>query len=424
MNYKNKANITLLCVVIVFILTSILKYFYGNGFLIDLLFAVVEASLVGGAADWFAITALFRKPLFISFHTAIIPRNKIKIVDGITSAVEKQLLTKEIINEKISELDLSKMAINLIEGNKAKILEYIEVEVNKYVVEKGKEKLLNLSEKIKNEYLKKKSLTDLLNILSRQVYNSNYDEKIVDVIIDETIKLCKDEKLKVVIYKVLLDLKEEKLDNFISKLSFGFLEKTDSVNLENAAENFCNQLIKQLHNMKNKGNKYREKIKKELFETFVKIEYNRENIENTKIKFIDALHIDNIIESITDKKNYGGKETSILAVNIRNEIEGYFDKLIKNEEFNSHIDNVLKYALVKFTERKHNVIGSIVRETLNEYDDEKLNKFIENKFGEDLQWIRINGSVVGGIIGGAMFLFLRIFYDPFIVPVIRKLVLK
>jgi uncharacterized membrane-anchored protein YjiN (DUF445 family) len=423
MNYKNKANITLICMFVAFILTAILKYFYGHGFLIDFLFAVVEASLVGGTADWFAITALFKKPLFISFHTAIIPRNRVKIIDGITSAVEEQLLSKDIISEKISELNLSRGAVNLIEKNKVNILDYIEQEINKYIIEKGKEKLLNLSKKLKNDYIKKRSLTDVINVLTKNIYNSNNDEKIIDFIIDEVIEECKNEKLKLFIYKILMDLKKEKLDNFLAKISFGFLEKTDSVNLEDASENFCNQLIKELYNMKHKENKYREKIKKELFQMFLKIEYNRENIEDEKIKFIDTLDISSLIDDITNKKNYDGRETSILASYIRKQIDVYLDKLVRNEEFNSHMDKTLKYALVKFMNRNHNFIGSIVKQTLDQYDDKKLNEFIEDKFGEDLQWIRINGSVVGGIIGAGMFLFLRLLYDPFVVPVIRKLVL-
>ncbi len=418
MNYKNKANITLLCVFIAFIVISILKYIYGNSIVMSFLFMVAEASLAGGVADWFAITAIFRRPLGISFHTAIIPRNRVKIIDGITSAVENQLLTKEIIEEKISELDLSSMALHIMEDNKLTILNYLEKTLNEYFNGSGKDKLLKFSEEIKNEQLKKQSLTNLLNLFSKRVYSSGYEEKIVDNIIDETIKMCRDEKFKLLIYKVLMDLKEEKCDNFLSKLSFNFLEKTDGVNLKNAAVNFHHGIIEELCNMKSPNNSFRQILKKEIFKMFLGIEYNREKIEDAKEKLVDSIDINNMLNQITEVSD----ESSPLTKFIVKKIQVYFEKISKNDKFKLHLDKVMKFALIKFTERNHSFIGSLVSETLNDYDDKKLNGFIEDKFGEDLQWIRINGSVVGGIIGGILFIFLKLCFDPFVVPFIRRLI--
>lgn len=419
MNYKNKANITLLCVFIAFILISILKYTYGNTIIISFLFMVLEASMVGGAADWFAITAIFKKPLFISFHTAIIPRNRDKIIDGITSAVENQLLTKELIEEKISELDLSKVAIGIFDQNKLAVLKYIEKYLNEYFTGSGKEKLLRLSERIKKRLLETQSLTDVLNLLSKEMYSSDHEEKIIDEFIDETIKICRGPKLQMLIYKVLTDLKEDKCDNFLSRLSFDFLAKTDSVNLQNASVNFHDQLIQELYNMKSKDNSFRQIVKKQLFEMLLGIEPCREKIENVKEKFVDSIDINIMIDQITEISG----ESSLLVKFITKKLQNCFDEIAKDDGFKLYLDKVIKYALIKFTERNHRFIGSLVSGTLNDYDDKKLNGFIEDKFGEDLQWIRINGSVVGGIIGGFLYTFLKLLYDPYIVPLIRKLVL-
>lgn len=419
MNYKNKANITLLCVFITFIVISILKYIYGNLIAINFLFMVSEASLVGGAADWFAITAIFRKPLGISFHTAIIPRNREKIIDGITSAVENQLLTKEIIEEKISQMELSSTVLHIFQENRQVIINFLEKSLNEYFSGNGKEKLLKLTEKIKSEQLNKISFTNLLNIFSKKIYSSGYDEKIVDSIIDEVIKMCGNKKFESLIYKVLMDIKEEKCDNFFSRLSFDFLEKTDSVNLQNAAVNFHKGVIEELGNMKNRENNFRQIIKKEIFKMFLGIEYSRDKIESAKLKFMNSVDTKNIVEQITEVRD----GASLLSKFIVNKSQMYFDEILSDDGFKLHLDKVIKYALIKFTERNHSFVGSLVSETLNDYDDKKLNGFIEDKFGEDLQWIRINGSVVGGIIGGVLFIFLKLCFDPFVVPFIRNMVL-
>ena len=54
-----------------------------------------ESGLVGGLADWFAVTALFRHPLGIPIpHTALLPKNRTRITQAIKSMVEKDWLTK------------------------------------------------------------------------------------------------------------------------------------------------------------------------------------------------------------------------------------------------------------------------------------------------------------------------------------------
>src|SRR5690606_27877092 len=61
-----------------------------EGFWLGLARAGAEAALVGGLADWFAVTALFRRPLGLPIpHTALVPRNKDRIGEGLGSFVER-----------------------------------------------------------------------------------------------------------------------------------------------------------------------------------------------------------------------------------------------------------------------------------------------------------------------------------------------
>src|SRR5882724_10318816 len=64
-----------------------------------------EAGVVGGLADWFAVTALFRHPLGLPFpHTAIIPSNRKKLVQGIRSTVENQWLSPQVIAKRLESV--------------------------------------------------------------------------------------------------------------------------------------------------------------------------------------------------------------------------------------------------------------------------------------------------------------------------------
>jgi uncharacterized membrane-anchored protein YjiN (DUF445 family) len=66
--------------------------------------AAAEASMVGGLADWFAVTALFRHPLRLPIpHTAIIPNKKDQIGEGLAGFVQQYFLTTEIISERVAD---------------------------------------------------------------------------------------------------------------------------------------------------------------------------------------------------------------------------------------------------------------------------------------------------------------------------------
>ncbi|HKY95614.1 MAG TPA: DUF445 domain-containing protein, partial [Kiloniellales bacterium] len=74
----------------------------------ELLRAGAEAAMVGGLADWFAVTALFRRPLGLPIpHTAVIPANKDRIGAGLGRFVERHFLEPEVVGRKLRSLNLA-----------------------------------------------------------------------------------------------------------------------------------------------------------------------------------------------------------------------------------------------------------------------------------------------------------------------------
>jgi uncharacterized membrane-anchored protein YjiN (DUF445 family) len=75
-----------------------------------------ESGLVGGLADWFAVTALFRHPLGIPIpHTALLPKNRNRITATIISMLENDWLTKESIREKIAAIHFTEKLLSLFD---------------------------------------------------------------------------------------------------------------------------------------------------------------------------------------------------------------------------------------------------------------------------------------------------------------------
>jgi len=79
-----------------------LRFFPNPGFFTRLLNAAAEASIVGGLADWFAITALFRRPLGLPIpHTALVPSRKDEIGRSLGNFVRDQFLDPELLTERL-----------------------------------------------------------------------------------------------------------------------------------------------------------------------------------------------------------------------------------------------------------------------------------------------------------------------------------
>lgn len=80
------------------------------GFWILLVRATAEAAVVGALADWFAVTALFRQPLGLPIpHTAIVPKNKDRIGEGLAAFIEHNFLSPEIVRAKLRAIDPARL---------------------------------------------------------------------------------------------------------------------------------------------------------------------------------------------------------------------------------------------------------------------------------------------------------------------------
>ncbi|MGE0861190.1 MAG: DUF445 family protein, partial [Gammaproteobacteria bacterium] len=94
--------------------------------------ALCEAAMIGGLADWFAVTALFRHPLGVPLaHTAIIPANKDRIAEALGRFVEFNFLSSEVMTERLAKVDFARLAAGWMADPErshpavAKVLEFL-----------------------------------------------------------------------------------------------------------------------------------------------------------------------------------------------------------------------------------------------------------------------------------------------------------
>lgn len=89
------------------------------------LYWITESAVIGAVADWFAIEALFRKPLGISFHTALIPRQKKVLEDKVVQLVRAYLVDSDQLTEKVKHIDFYAYGKRYIEDSKEALIQVI-----------------------------------------------------------------------------------------------------------------------------------------------------------------------------------------------------------------------------------------------------------------------------------------------------------
>jgi len=108
---------------------------------------------------------------------------------------------------------------------------------------------------------------------------------------------------------------------------------------------------------------------------------------------------------------------------LEREFMNYLEYCSEHPEIKQWLDDQIRRCVEIVLENEHALIGVAVKEVLSGFDKKKFNEFLESKVGEDLAWIRINGTIVGAVIGLIVFGFVEMLYAPYIVPVIREIFL-
>ena len=434
MNYHRKANITLAAVFIVFLGAAVLKYFNSGNFGIELLFFVSEAALVGGIADWFAVTAIFKKPLGWGYHTALIPRNREKVIEAVASIVQTELLNMTLIRKKIEGISFVEGLLLSVEkaGGSGYLTETIQAYLRRYA---EKQEPAQLAEKLAvfiRNTAKTWNLAPSVQGISGWALNHGYIDLGLDRLAEALWDKASDGETRKTILYYLEGIKEEKVSNggSIFRTMMGFVEMSDGLNLDEAADALQVELLLTLRKFRDPQDPLRINLKDILLTRVGELEFDTRfstRIEQWKDDVLGDVLLNGFLESVLGEvlkvasSPSTPTEPNALYRTLHPYVEKYWMSVQHNSELRARINLFLADTLCRVIQNEHDLIGGMVRETLAAYTDQDLNQFVEEKAGNDLQWIRINGSMIGGVVGLFLFLFLNYVYEPHITPLILNL---
>lgn len=376
----------------------IISFPFHKNFIGGLIYSASCAAMIGGLADWWGINKLLSKT---------ITNNKQKIYDSLAYMVSDELLTKENIKLLLSKYDTSKLVIELIKKNdefdamKLVLEEIIKEDISNANTEELKEITLAIIIK----YLKAFDLHSLIIKICEKILNTEYEEKLINFILHELQMFIKSDNFRKIFIRCIEDIQNSYEDGSrIKKI-------IDKDIIKDIKLNGQSQIIKLLKDMENKEDKNKIALEEFIEINFYKIKVNKKFeliTEELKIQIIESnsfkKYTNNLFEDVNEKMFSKGGLFDFLSIIIKNKFNELIFDINNNEETQKKLDTILKKNINRLIDEVHKNIGMMIKENLNKYTDSVLIDLIKSKVGDDLQLIRINGSLIGGIVGIIIFI--------------------
>ncbi|ASZ65487.1 DUF445 domain-containing protein [Bacillus cereus group sp. MYBK163-2] len=366
-----------------------------------------EAGLVGGLADWFAVTALFRHPMGIPIpHTALLPKNRKRVTKGLIHTLENEWLTKESITNKVKEMQLAQMVLQIAEREMQSdaVKKGIVTIAEKAIVTIDTEKLAVIIEKELKTYLHTINTSNILQVLVDQLVVQEYDEKTLDYILVKVKDWTAQDEARYQLGSLGMKAMENiKVDGFLQFTLKSFMNIVDEDKIGGILQKF---IISNINSLQDADNSTRQLILAKIRQEIINVKENEallQELENWKEKWIANWNATDKIKEMLEQV----QQRAVAFVNNEEFADKYvipflqkqMNKIKEDEQTVQKIEDWLQKQVVSLVEKNHSKIGKLVQENLDKLDDKTLIEMIENNVGKDLQWIRVNGAVCGFMIG-------------------------
>jgi uncharacterized membrane-anchored protein YjiN (DUF445 family) len=366
--------------------------------------AFAEAAMVGALADWFAVTALFKRPLGLPIpHTAIIKTNKDRIGASLGNFVEKNFLTPEVIATRLGTIDMPQKAAEwLTEGENAKRLaERITGFVPDVLNAVGGENVQKLIEDNITARLKTIDIAPLTGNLLATLTAENRHQGLLD----EALKIG--EKLlhtnKDFIRQKIHEESPWYVPSFVDDKIYEKIISRAEETLRAMNADPHHELRRQFHramqdfiqNLRTSP-EYRakaESLRDELLGHPVVRQYFSSLWSDVKAMIIDDVE----------------QPDSAIRRQLERSIVTFGEKMLNDNELRNRLNTWIQTLVQTIIAARRNEIASLIADTVKNWDGDTMSERIELYVGKDLQYIRINGTVVGGLVGLCIYAISQLF---------------
>ena len=388
---KRLASGLFLLVTIIYIVASVFSNLHA---VIPYVQATSEAAMVGALADWFAVTALFRYPMGLKIpHTAIIPNRKNSIADQFGVFVQQNFLSDEVITGKIRSMDLSRRVAEWIiePKNSSAVAEQITDGIAGVVkVMNDKDIQAMIERKLENK-IRETSFSPLIGDVLTFLTSGKRQQAAFDAGVKIALGVLEDSD----------DQLREKIQqetpwwfpNSLDKAVYRKIMKSTSKALYEMQVDIFHPMRVRLVQMSNEfmeDLKYSDDIKEK------EISIKEDLLQQVAVRdFTRSLWTD-IKQALLEQSESPDAE---LKKAIQDAVEKFGRSILADdrlaEKINGWAEDSARYLLDNYGHE----VANLISQTIESWDPQSTSERIEIQIGKDLQFIRINGTVVGGLAG-------------------------
>ena len=367
------------------------------GWPVQLVRAGAEAGIVGGLADWFAITVLFRHPLGIPIpHTAILPRSKDRIGRSLGAFVERYFLIPEVILPKVRQLDLTnKVAAWLERPQTAPVVaDWIITIAKRLLATSDGAQITQLIQHTVGQRLRSVDLAPVLGRIVKVLMTSDESDVILEKVVDAA--------------ESWIVANKAKINEMVEQRTAWWMPRMIDRRIATAVVDAALDILQKLRRPDSELRLQLRDAVSKMADEFITSDEQRTKLRRIKDLILDDAEVRAWVASSWQGLSQGiinglSDPDSTTRATLQSAVLAVARSLREDTFIRARIDATVEYLVTELVQWRGE-IGSMISDVVRSWDARTVSDRLEMVLGSDLQYIRINGTIVGGLVGCAIYL--------------------
>jgi len=363
------------------------------------LLGMALAGLAGGIADWYAVTALFRHPLGLKWlpHTSIISANRERIINAIATLVETELLSLEYVTRQLDKLPWDRWITEGLTSDWPRpVAAWIGRHGRDWLADVAPAEWGSLVKNWTERQAASLSLSDGLVTLIRWLVASGHDRDLFQFLAQHVRVTLDSVEFTDEMESRLKLVLEQYTKTTTQKFFLGLLESLGTVDYRDLSLSLKHGLLEWLE-----SDKALDQFELLLVRMMMALRDNptvRERVEAFKMGALGQIPWEEVVVWLRAQVT-ASVEPEKAAETLEKVRHAVTDWLRNHPEALHQVSDALTAGAARLVRQYHPVLGRLVRDNLNQMNEREWIDKLEWYVGRDLQWIRINGAIVGGLVG-------------------------